>query len=199
MQTLTYAVRPVTVLKYFGQLCFVLGWMTFVPLTVSLICGEYNTSFRYGVLIAVILALSTGLKRLPAAGYLQTNEAMVITAMIFLTVPLMMAWPMMTTGLNFTDALFETVSGVTTTGLSTTTVVGKTQTFLFARAWMQWLGGLGIVVLSLAIMIRPGLVAKRLGENEDFDKDLVFNTRQYARLILPFTSALHWLDQYFWH
>ena len=43
--------------------------------------------------------------------------------------------------LGFSDALFEAISGVTTTGLSTkATLVGAPQTFLFARAWMQMNG-----------------------------------------------------------
>ena len=190
MQILTYAIRPATVLKHFGALSFVVGCMTLVPLLVSLACGDSVAGLRYGVVIAGIFAVSTGLKRLPASEVLQTNEAMVITAMIFLMAPLTMAWPMMSAGLTYTDAFFEAVSAVTTTGLSTTSVIGKTNTFLFSRAWMQWLGGLGIVVLSLAIMIRPGLAAKRLGENEDFEQDLVFNTRQYARLVFVVYASL---------
>ncbi|NIQ93815.1 MAG: TrkH family potassium uptake protein, partial [Desulfuromonadales bacterium] len=58
------------------------------------------------------------------------------------------------------DALFETVSAVTTTGLSTLGLVdSRPRTFVFARAWMQWYGGLGIVILSLALVVRPGLSA----------------------------------------
>jgi len=90
---------------------------------------------------------------------------MVISALIFLFVALVMSWPMMASGRGFFDALFESISGVTTTGLTTTsTVVDKPGSFLFARSWMQWVGGLGIVVLSLAVMIQPGLMAKRLGD-----------------------------------
>jgi Trk-type K+ transport system membrane component len=37
---------------------------------------------------------------------------------------------------------------------------------------MQWLGGLGITVLSVAVMIQPGLAAKRLDFDEDYDDDL---------------------------
>jgi trk system potassium uptake protein TrkH len=96
-----------------------------------------------------------------------------------------MAWPMMASGLGFADALFETVSGVTTTGLTTVaSVSGKPATFLFARAWMQWLGGLGIVVLTLAVVIQPGSMAKRLGEMEDYEDDLSGGTRVFARRVL---------------
>ena len=48
------------------------------------------------------------------------------------------------------------VSGVTTTGLSILpTVEGRSTTLLFARAWMQWLGGIGMVVLALALTLAP--------------------------------------------
>jgi len=191
MRILTYAVRPLSILKYFGLLCFAFGLMTVVPLVVSLIFGDDHISLRYGIVVVGILALSTGLMRLPATKRLQTNEAMVITALIFLFAPLVMAWPMMASGLGFLDALFETISGVTTTGLTTaSTVVGKPETFLFARAWMQWVGGLGIVVLSLAVMIQPGLVAKRLGDMGDFEEDLLGGTRAHARLVFIVYAVL---------
>jgi trk system potassium uptake protein TrkH len=116
---------------------------------------------------------------------------MVITALIFFFAPLATTWPMMASGLGFLDALFESISGVTTTGLTTTaTVANKPETFLFARAWMQWVGGLGIVVLSLAVMIQPGRVAKRLGDMEDYEEDMIGGTRAHARLVFIVYAAL---------
>jgi trk system potassium uptake protein TrkH len=184
MRILTYAVRPLAVLKFFGLLAFVLALMTIVPLAASLLFGDYHVSFRYSIVVIGVFSLSAGLMRLPAAKRLQTNEAMVITALIFLFTPLVMSWPMMASGLSFLDALFESISGVTTTGLTTTaTVVDKPETFLFARAWMQWVGGLGIVVLSLAVLIQPGTVAKRLGDMEDYEEDMIGGTRAHARRV----------------
>jgi trk system potassium uptake protein TrkH len=193
MNALTYAVRLRAVLKYFGQLCFVLALMTLVPLTVSLLSGDYRVSLRYGLVIAILFTIGFAAMRLPAPKRLQLNEGIVITALIFLFTPLVMAWPAMASGLNFLDAFFETVSAVTTTGLSATaTVSDKPTSFLFARAWMQWVGGLGIVVLSLAAMIQPGLVAKRLGEGnqDDYEDDPVGGTRARARLVLLVYSVL---------
>ena len=70
------------------------------------------------------------------------NEGMVVVALIFLLAPLLMTYPFMAAGLSFEDALFEAISGVTTTGLSTlATVQDKPASFLFTRAWMQWYGG----------------------------------------------------------
>jgi trk system potassium uptake protein TrkH len=191
MRILTYAVRPFAILKYFGLLCFVLALMTVVPLAASLFFGDYRVSVRYGLVVGGILVFSAGLMRLPAPGRLQTNEAMVISALIFVFAPLAVTWPMMASGLGLLDALFESISGVTTTGLTTTsTVVDKPQTFLFARAWMQWVGGLGIVVLSLAVVIQPGMVAKRLGDMEDYQEDMIGGTRARARRVFIVYAAL---------
>ncbi len=122
---------------------------------------------------------------------MQTNEAMVLTALIFLFSPFVLAWPVMASGFGFLDALFETVSAVTTTGLSTAVSLNdKPATFLFARAWMQWVGGLGIVVLSIAAMIQPGLAAKRLDIGEDYENDLIGSTRAYARRIFAIYAIL---------
>lgn len=191
MRTLKYAVRPLSILKYFGLLGFVLALMTVVPLTVSLLFGDYHISFRYGIVVAGIIVLSACLMRLPVPKRLQTNESMVVSALIFLFAPLVMAWPTMASGLGFLDALFETISAITTTGLTTiSTVADKPDSFLFARAWMQWVGGLGIVVLSLAVLIQPGMVAKRLGDREDYEEDLIGNTRAHARRVFIVYAAL---------
>jgi len=109
----------------------------------------------------------------------------------FLFAPVVLAWPVMSTGIPIDDALFETISGVTTTGLSTIeTLNGKPPTFLFSRAWMQWVGGLGISVLSVAVMIQPGLADKRLDYDEDYDDDLIGSTRTHARRTLVVYTLL---------
>jgi len=178
---LRYAVRLRVVLKYFGQLCLVLAALTVVPLAVSVVFGDGSISLRYGIVIGGLAALGAGLARLHAPSKIQANEGMVLVALMFLFTPLVMSYPMMGSGLSFLDAFFEAISGVTTTGLSTRpTLVGAPQTFLFARAWMQWYGGLGIVVLSLALVMQPGLLAKGLAVTEAETDDLVGGARAYA-------------------
>jgi trk system potassium uptake protein TrkH len=114
-----------------------------------------------------------------------------LVALMFLFTPLAMCYPMMSAGLSFLDALFEAISGVTTTGLSTkATLVGAPATFLFARAWMEWYGGLGIVVLSLALVMQPGLVAKSLAAPETETDDLAGGARARAQRVLRVYGAL---------
>ena len=188
---LRYAVRFRVIFKYFGQLCLVLAVLTMVPLVMSLIFGERNITLRYAVVVCGLAGLGLGTVRLRAPSGMQANEGMVVVALIFLFSPLVMSFPMMSSGLSFLDALFEAISGVTTTGLSTkATLVGAPATFLFSRAWMQWYGGLGIVVLSLALVMQPGLVAKGLAATETETDDLVGGTRARARRLLKVYGAL---------
>ena len=188
---LRYAVRFRVIFKYFGQLCLVLAVLTMVPLVMSLFFGEIRIALRYAVVVCGLGGLGLGTARLRAPSGMQVNEGMVVVALIFLFSPLAMSYPMMSSGLSFLDALFEAISGVTTTGLSTkATLVGAPATFLFSRAWMQWYGGLGIVVLSLALVMQPGLVAKGLAATEAETDDLVGGTRARAQRILKVYGAL---------
>jgi len=191
VRALRYSVRLLPVLKYFGQLCIVLALLTLVPLVVSIVLGDYGVTLRYSIVVVGVFVTGFFLRRLPTPKRIQTNEAMVITALAFLFAPMVMTWPTMASGLSFTDALFETISGITTTGLSVTaSVADKPAIFLFSRAWMQWVGGLGIVILFVATMIRPGLAAKRIGDLEDYEDDLVGSTRTHARRVIIVYSIL---------
>jgi trk system potassium uptake protein len=188
---LKYAVRFPVVCKYFGQLCLVLAAMTVVPLVMSLTFGDRHTGLRCGAVIGALAACGTALARLRASSRMQANEGMVVVALMFLVAPLVMSYPLMGSGMGFLDAFFEAVSGVTTTGLSTkATLVGASSTFLFTRAWMQWYGGLGIVIFSLALVMRPGQAAKGLTVTEAEPEDLVGGTRAHARRILKVYGAM---------
>jgi trk system potassium uptake protein TrkH len=191
VRALRYSVRALPVLRYFGQLCIVLALLTLVPLVVSAILGSYQVTLRYSIVVVGVFITGFFLRRLPTPKRIQTNEAMVVTALIFLFAAVVMTWPIMASGLSFGDALFETISGITTTGLSVTaSVADKPAIFLFSRAWMQWVGGLGIVILFVATMVRPGLAAKRIGDLEDYEDDLVGSTRTHARRMLITYSIL---------
>jgi trk system potassium uptake protein TrkH len=182
---LSYAVRLRVVGRYVGELGLVLSVVTAVPAIFALCAGDLAFAARIAV-CAVGLGMACGLlSRLRAPERIQNNEALVICASMFVIAPLLMVYPLMGEGLSFTDALFETVSGVTTTGLSALpSVEQRSSSFLFARSWMQWYGGLGIVALSLALLTRPGVAAKRLSTAEAEEDDTVGGTRAHSRRVL---------------
>jgi len=182
---LRHAVRIRVILKYFGQLCLVLAVLTLVPFSVSLVFQDTESSVRYILVIVSLVGLGGFLSRLTIPVRVQMNEGMVLVSMMFLFTPLVMSYPMMASGLSFQDALFEAISGGTTTGLSTlSSLEGTSSTFLFARAWMRWYGGLGIVVLSLALVAEPGLVSKGLSASEADQEDLVGGTKKHTKRVL---------------
>lgn len=183
---LTYAIRPLLLVKSFGTMSPILVALTLVPMAVSFVFYEYAIARSYGFIILFLLALFLVTRRIRISlTSMQTNEVFALVALLFILVPLLMTYPMMQSGIPFVDAYFEALSGATTTGLSTLpSLDGMPKPFLFARAWMQWYGGLGIVVFSLALVLRPGGIAKRLSATEDIGEDLWGGTKAYARRVL---------------
>ncbi|MDR4516312.1 MAG: TrkH family potassium uptake protein [Nitrosomonas sp.] len=169
--------------KYLGQLLIVLAYLTLIPLAASLYFMEYNFTVRYAITEIILLIAGLPLSRINATANIQNNEGLVITGLIFILTPLIMTIPMMGSGLDFIDALFEAVSAFTTTGLSVATELQlQPLTFLFARSYMQWIGGLGIVVLTIALLLRPGIYLRKLVELNE-NEDIVSSTLPYARRI----------------
>lgn len=182
---LSYAVRLPVVLKYLGQLALVLAILTLVPLVVALWYQDYAFAWRLMAIVAVLGLSGAVFARLPAPARMQINEALVITALAFVGSALLMSWPLMAAGLNFSAALFEAVSAVTTTGLSTlVSVEAMSPAFLFTRAWMQWYGGLGIVVLTVALLLGHTLASHRLVDPDLRAENIATTTRHYARRML---------------
>lgn len=189
--TLSYAVRPRVVGRYVADLLILQAVLICAPILVSMLAAEFHFTWRAGIALVFLSGCGLAFRRLSAPQGVQANEALVISGSAFLIAPLVMTFPMMSSGLSFMDALFESVSGVTTTGLSTVvTVEDKPLSFLFSRAWMQWYGGLGVVVLSIGLLMRPGQAARRISA-ADFEEDnLVGGTRAHARRVLTVYLAL---------
>jgi len=180
--TISYAVRGAVLAKYLGQIALMLAVLCLPPLLVSLLYAEYTFSERFVGLIALLLLCGIPLARLPAPARIQVNEGLAITVLTFVLTPLLMSYPLMASGLPFADILFEAVSGVTTTGLSTLTQLHEqSYSLLFTRAWMQWFGGLGIVVLSVSLLMGHQAASRRLVDPEASGLDLASTTRAHAR------------------
>lgn len=162
----------------------VLAALNSVPLAVAVLFGEFEVAGRYGVVLVALLALALPLARMKASERLQANEALAVVVGVFVLGSLVSSYPLGMAVGSWLDGWFEAVSGITTTGLSTTaSVEDKSRAFLFARAWMQWYGGLGIVVLSLALFLHNGVAGRRLMDTEATGDTLVSTTRTYARRV----------------
>jgi trk system potassium uptake protein len=190
-ESLSYAVRPTVVGHYLGQLLVLVGLLVVPPFLFALIDREFSHAIGYAVAIAVMLAAGLLLQRGQRTHDIQLNEAVVVVAAIFTLVPLIMAVPMMSAGIGFLDALFEAVSGITTTGLSTLqTIADKPASLLFTAAWLQWLGGIGIMVLSFTLLFGQSASAKRLTGVLGQQESILGGTRAYALIIIRVYLAM---------
>lgn len=151
--------RPAVLRSLFGAAALPAAAVTAAPALFALGAGDMVFAGRGLIATLAFLALRF-LCRTGELSDVQRNEARVATALLFVLVPLAMAVPMATHArLGGFDAVFESISAITTTGLSLMDPEGAAPSLLFARAWLQWVGGFGIVALTLAVLVPPGAAA----------------------------------------
>jgi len=178
--------RPLVVCRSLGQLALMLALLLAVPMLFAVASGDWSLA-RALLLAALLPSLLLGLcARLPADDRpLQTNEALVATALAFILASAFMIVPLASAGLPVLDAWFEAVSGVTTTGLSILPrPESESSALIFARSWMQWFGGLGVVVLSLALAFGRVADMHQLANAAAVDEDPAESLRIHARRVL---------------
>jgi trk system potassium uptake protein TrkH len=164
LHAVSFAARPAVVARYLGDILLAVGLLTLVPAAIALGFDQLAAAATLAAAAVAGIVLASALRRIPASERIQTNEAMVVAAAAFVLAPLGAIAPFMISAhMGFLDALFEAVSAVTTTGLTTlASLDDQPESFLFTRAWMQWYGGLGIMTLSVALLGSAGLAARRL-------------------------------------
>lgn len=191
LQSLRFAVRISVLAYYLGLLLGPLGVLTCVPAAVAWATGRpdvalYNLAVAGGLIGLGVIGWKAGRR-----AELQRNEALVLTALVFAIASFAGAIPLTAYGMTPLDAWVESVSGATTTGLSVLASVAEAPPgLLFARAWFQWIGGLGVLVLALALIVTPGVSAKQMGFDPREVSDVAGGTRAHARRVLVVYLAL---------
>ena len=141
--------------RLMGSIILILSVFMLPPVLVALI---YRESSGIWFLAAILPASILGfcLTRLqPRSRALYAKEGFVVTALAWIVISLIGALPFFLSGqiANYLDAVFETVSGFTTTGSSILTdVEALDHCMLFWRSMTHWLGGMGILVFMLAVV-----------------------------------------------
>ncbi len=157
-----------------GTVFYILGWFLiffslalFVPGIVAWLYQENVRPFCYAAAISLGLGLFLCgiLKPEKEIGY---REGFAVVVFSWTAAGIFGALPFVFTGhLGFIDALFESVSGFTTTGSTVFSSLEELPKGLhFWRAFSQWLGGMGIIVLSLAVLPLLGIGGMQLYQAE---------------------------------
>jgi trk system potassium uptake protein TrkH len=191
VRSLQFAVRPRVVAKYLGQLLAPLAVLLLVPLAVSVAWAPFPATLTLAATAALLAAVAVPSARLEVPEDLQRNEAIVVTALTFTLASLALTPAMAAYGLGWADAWFHAVSAVTTTGLTTLPPgFDPGFAFHFLGAWVQWVGGLGVLVLALALLMHSGPALARLGVDERETESLAGGTRAHARHALAVYALL---------
>ncbi len=139
-----------------GQIVKIVGIILILPITVGLIYHEYDAIYAFGIPMAILVVLGFLLTfKKPKNKSVFSLEGFVSVAAAWILVSLIGSLPFVISGdiPNYFDALFETVSGFTTTGATILSdIESLSRSGLFWRAFTHWLGGMGILVLVLAVM-----------------------------------------------
>lgn len=143
------------VLKTVGRLLQTEALLMLLPMAVSFYYKE-NTSVVFGIVIALLIVTGS-LMTLPKLQNrcVYAREGFVIVSLSWMLLSLFGALPFVFSGAipSFVDALFETVSGFTTTGASIlNNIEALPKSLLFWRSFTHWIGGMGIIVFVLAIL-----------------------------------------------
>ncbi len=136
------------------------------PMVLALIDGDYHTAGGFAVTTALSLTLGTAAHKSFQRWRnlrLYRIEALSIVALTWATLGLIGAIPYCFAGLSFVDALFETISGLTTTGATILVDFSEyDRAFYLWRAMTQWFGGLGIIALFVVVLPRLGIAGRQL-------------------------------------
>ncbi len=161
-------IRPV--LYIIGVINIFVALFMLAPLAVSVIFKDGDTNAILWSLL-ITAACGLGLYLIFRSGPTELNhrQGFLVVAIAWLDIGFFGALPFFFSGVfdTFVDAYFESVSGFTTTGASVlTSIAGQPHGILFWRSMTHWLGGMGIVVLSLAILPLLGVGGMQLYKAE---------------------------------
>jgi len=163
--------RFLPVFNALGVIVTLFGLMILVPLGVSWYHADgaetaYDEAFAITLVCGVLLWLATRRRRRVE---LRVRDGFLLVALTWTVLPFFGALPLLIhlPGLSFTDAYFEATSGLTATG--STLLAGLDQlpiSINFWRTFMHWLGGMGVIVLAVAILPLLGIGGRQIFKAE---------------------------------
>jgi len=157
-------VRPAVVLNYIGKIIVFIGIAMLALVICALIYGE-NTLIQLLLSAVITLALGGALSWFARNNQsINYRETFAVVGLSWIAASLVGSLPFILTGYaSVADAVFETVSGFTTTGATIfSDVEALPHSLLFWRSLTHWLGGMGIIVLFVSIIGGIGVRANQL-------------------------------------
>lgn len=184
-----------------GLVLIYIGFVMLVPISVALIFKEYGNLLYF--VIPALCSMASGFlvrfignKISPVENFndIKKSEGLFIVVLTWVLFGVISAIPMMFMGLSPINALFESASGITTTGGTILTRFDYSHSFFFWRSFIQFLGGMGIIVLFIAILPQFAVAGRQMffaeapGPTEDKFTPRIRNTASALwKIYLAFT------------
>ena len=178
-----------TVFFTLGILQIILGIFMLIPIITQFFYNEIDSSFFGASIVTIIFGTLFFLSNLDHDKKLNLQQAFLLTALSWMSIAIFGSLPFVFSNVNFsfTNAFFESMSGITTTG---STIIPNLENMpkgiLLWRAILQWLGGIGIIVMAITlmpIMNVGGMQLFKISNNDSSEKILPKSKEIALRLI----------------
>lgn len=145
-----------------------IGFMTFIPIFVALYYKDFNSILPFFTAGMISLVLGKIMKSFikndseDTLNDIKKSEALTVVSVSWILFGLIAAVPYLFYGISPIDAVFESVSGITTTGATILQRFDYPKAIIFWRSFTQWLGGMGIIVLFVAILPQFAVAGRQM-------------------------------------
>lgn len=146
------------ILRVLGMILLIYAELLMLPLIVGLLFGESAMPFLKTLLFAAVPGALLLLPK-PTSRSLVARDSFVIVGLGWILITLIGALPFVFSGSipSYTDALFETASGLSTTGATVLQdFEGMPRGVMFWRCFTHWIGGMGVLVFLMAVLPMSG-------------------------------------------
>ena len=183
-----------TVFFTLGILQIILGIFMLIPVITQFFYSEIDSSFFGASIVTIIFGILFFLSNIDHNKKLNLQQAFLLTTLSWLSIAIFGSLPFIFSDVkfSFTDAFFESMSGITTTG---STIISDLEIMpkgiLFWRAILQWLGGIGIIVMAITLMPIMNVGGMQLFKisNTDSSEKILPKSKEIAmRLIYIYTG-----------
>jgi trk system potassium uptake protein TrkH len=192
-----------TVFFLIGVLLVVLGISMLAPYSMQLIYNENSHSFVSSSFVTIFIGILFILANLEKEFKLNLRQTFLFSTLAWVMVAIFGSLPFLLSPKEFTfsEAFFESMSGITTTGATIITDLDNSpKSILLWRAIMQWLGGIGIVVMAITILplLKVGGMQLFKMEGPDTTEKILPRTIEVAAIIISTYLILTFLCGFFY-
>ena len=178
-----------TVFFLIGILLIVLGASMLAPYVLQVVLNEGSHSFISASFVTIFIGILFILANLEKEFKLNLRQTFLFSSLAWVTVAVFGSLPFLlsTQNFSFSEAFFESMSGITTTGATIISDLDNSpKSILLWRAIMQWLGGIGIVVMAITILplLKVGGMQLFKMEGPDSTEKILPRTIEVATIII---------------